>query len=194
MKIAWFFPGQGSQSVGMGKDVLDASPGARAVFERADAALGHPLSRLILEGPEAELTLTANAQPAIVTMSIALLAAVPRARPEPRPPGVRRGALPRRVLGARGCRSDDPRRRGAPGAFPRSVDARSRAAGDGGDERHRGLGPGSRRGPLPASRRRRHRLRRKLQRPRPDRRRRTRRGGGPNGRAVQRRRKGARFR
>jgi [acyl-carrier-protein] S-malonyltransferase len=76
MSIAWLFPGQGSQSVGMGKDVLAASSAARAVFERVDAALGEPLSRLILEGPEEQLTLTANAQPAIVAMSCAVLAAI----------------------------------------------------------------------------------------------------------------------
>jgi [acyl-carrier-protein] S-malonyltransferase len=76
MKIAWLFPGQGSQSVGMGKDVLAVSSAARAVFERVDAALGEPLSRLILEGPEEHLTLTANAQPAIVTTSCAVLAAI----------------------------------------------------------------------------------------------------------------------
>ncbi len=76
MQIAWLFPGQGSQVVGMGKDVLDASPAAREVFSRADAALGEPLSRLILEGPEETLTLTANAQPAIVTVSTAILAAI----------------------------------------------------------------------------------------------------------------------
>jgi [acyl-carrier-protein] S-malonyltransferase len=76
MSVAWLFPGQGSQSVGMGKDVLDASRAAREVFQRADEALGEKLSRLILEGPEEELTLTANAQPAIVTVSIAVLAAI----------------------------------------------------------------------------------------------------------------------
>jgi [acyl-carrier-protein] S-malonyltransferase len=76
MSIAWLFPGQGSQAVGMGKDVLETSPAARAVFERADAALGEPLSRLILEGPEETLTLTANAQPAIVATSIAMLEAI----------------------------------------------------------------------------------------------------------------------
>jgi [acyl-carrier-protein] S-malonyltransferase len=76
MTIAWLFPGQGSQSVGMAKDVLDASSAAREVFARVDEALGEKLSRLILEGPEEELTLTANAQPAIVATSIALLAAI----------------------------------------------------------------------------------------------------------------------
>jgi len=82
MKIAWLFPGQGSQTVGMARDVLEASAAARAIFERADAALSglpsapEPLSRLILEGPEADLTLTANAQPALVATSTALLAAL----------------------------------------------------------------------------------------------------------------------
>src|SRR5690348_9895204 len=84
-QVAWLFPGQGSQAVGMGKDILDASPAAREIFARADAALGEPsagplagrsLSHLILEGPEDQLTLTANAQPALVTMSTAVLAAI----------------------------------------------------------------------------------------------------------------------
>jgi len=74
--LAWLFPGQGSQSVGMGKDVLAASAAARDVFARADQALGEKLSTLILEGPEDRLTLTANAQPAIVTVSIAILSAI----------------------------------------------------------------------------------------------------------------------
>jgi [acyl-carrier-protein] S-malonyltransferase len=76
MSIAWLFPGQGSQSVGMGADVLAASPAARQIFERVDEALGEPLSKLILQGPEAELTVTANAQPAIVATSCAMLAAI----------------------------------------------------------------------------------------------------------------------
>ena len=65
----------------MGKDLLEASPAARAIFERADAALGEPLSKLILEGPENQLTLTANAQPALVTMSTAVLAALREKHP-----------------------------------------------------------------------------------------------------------------
>ena len=80
-QVAWLFPGQGSQVVGMGKDLLEASPAARAIFERADAALGEPLSKLILEGPENQLTLTANAQPALVTMSTAVLAALREKHP-----------------------------------------------------------------------------------------------------------------
>jgi [acyl-carrier-protein] S-malonyltransferase len=71
--IAFLFPGQGSQKVGMGKALFDAYPDARAVYEEADAALGFGLSRLCFEGPVEELTLTANAQPAILATSIAAL-------------------------------------------------------------------------------------------------------------------------
>ncbi len=75
-KIAWLFPGQGAQSVGMCKDVLAASAPARLVLAAADDALGEALSRTIAEGPEETLTLTANTQPAIVAVSCAMLAAV----------------------------------------------------------------------------------------------------------------------
>jgi [acyl-carrier-protein] S-malonyltransferase len=74
--VAWLFPGQGSQVVGMGKDLVEVSEAARRVFERADAALGEPLSRLCFEGPMEELTLTANTQPALVTVCLALVAAL----------------------------------------------------------------------------------------------------------------------
>jgi [acyl-carrier-protein] S-malonyltransferase len=76
VSIAWLFPGQGAQEVGMGRSVAEASSAARAVFERADAALGEPLSKLCFEGPMEELTLTANTQPAIVATSAAILAAM----------------------------------------------------------------------------------------------------------------------
>jgi [acyl-carrier-protein] S-malonyltransferase len=70
---AFLFPGQGSQSVGMGRGLADASPIARAVFEEVDDALGFHLTRLMWEGPEDQLTLTENAQPAIMALSIAAL-------------------------------------------------------------------------------------------------------------------------
>jgi [acyl-carrier-protein] S-malonyltransferase len=73
MSVAFVFPGQGSQVVGMGKALFDAFPRSRAVFEEADAALGFALSRLCFEGPEAELQLTANTQPAILAASLAAL-------------------------------------------------------------------------------------------------------------------------
>jgi len=71
MAIAFTFPGQGSQSVGMGKDLADAFPEARRVFEEVDEALAQKLSRIMWEGPEEELTLTANAQPALMAVSLA---------------------------------------------------------------------------------------------------------------------------
>jgi [acyl-carrier-protein] S-malonyltransferase len=72
-RIAFVFPGQGSQYVGMGRQLYDTSPAARAIFERADAALGFPLSELCFNGPQDELDDTINAQPAILTVSIACL-------------------------------------------------------------------------------------------------------------------------
>jgi [acyl-carrier-protein] S-malonyltransferase len=83
---AWFFPGQGSQAVGMGREICEQSPAAKAVFERADEALGERLSRVIFDGPEADLTLTANAQPALVTTSVAILAAIRERYPSLPPP------------------------------------------------------------------------------------------------------------
>jgi len=73
MTIAIVFPGQGSQKVGMGKALADAYPAARAVHEEIDEALGHSLSKLMWEGPEDDLTLTENAQPAIMAASLAAL-------------------------------------------------------------------------------------------------------------------------
>jgi len=71
MSFAFVFPGQGSQAVGMGKSLAAAFASARAVFEEVDDALGERLSRLMWEGPEADLTLTANAQPALMAVSLA---------------------------------------------------------------------------------------------------------------------------
>ena len=88
MSLAFVFPGQGSQKVGMGQALAEAFPEARAVFDEADAALGFPLSALCFEGPEAELQLTANTQPAILVTSVAALRVLEA-----------RGARPDRVAG-----------------------------------------------------------------------------------------------
>lgn len=73
MSLAFLFPGQGSQSVGMGAALAEAHPAARAVFEEVDEALGQKLSALMRDGPEAELTLTENAQPALMAVSMAVI-------------------------------------------------------------------------------------------------------------------------
>ncbi len=76
MSIAFTFPGQGSQQIGMGKDLADAYPEAKAVFEEVDEALGQKLSAIMWEGPANELTLTENAQPALMAVSMAVMAAL----------------------------------------------------------------------------------------------------------------------
>ncbi len=73
MTIAFTFPGQGSQTVGMGKELADTFPQAHAVFEEVDAALGQSLTRIMWEGPADELTLTANTQPALMAVSLATM-------------------------------------------------------------------------------------------------------------------------
>lgn len=73
MATAFIFPGQGSQAVGMGKALAEAFPAARAVFDEVDAALSQKLSALMWDGPLEELTLTANAQPALMAVSLATI-------------------------------------------------------------------------------------------------------------------------
>ncbi|MBN1484154.1 MAG: ACP S-malonyltransferase [Chloroflexia bacterium] len=75
-QTAWIFPGQGSQYVGMGHDLAQAWPAVAALYAQADQILARPLSRLCFEGPEAELTQTVNAQPALLTTSVAVLLAL----------------------------------------------------------------------------------------------------------------------
>lgn len=74
--FAFIFPGQGAQTVGMGKDLADAFPSARAVFEEVDSALDEDFSRIIWEGPADTLTLTANTQPALMAVSVAVMRAL----------------------------------------------------------------------------------------------------------------------
>ena len=83
--FAFLFPGQGSQFVGMGRDLADAYPEAQSIFAQADAVLGFALSRLCFEGPEVDLMDTVNAQPAILTHSIATLRVIERLAPEIKP-------------------------------------------------------------------------------------------------------------
>jgi [acyl-carrier-protein] S-malonyltransferase len=78
MARALVFPGQGSQAVGMGRELAEAFPAAREVFEEVDEALKQRLSRLIFEGPESELVLTENAQPALMAVSLAVLRVLQR--------------------------------------------------------------------------------------------------------------------
>ncbi len=86
MKYAWLFPGQGAQKVGMGKALVAQSSKAKEIFDRADEALGFSISKICFEGPDADLLLTKNTQPAILTKSIAALAAVKEAHPNlPKP-------------------------------------------------------------------------------------------------------------
>src|ERR1700679_856254 len=82
-KIAFIFPGQGSQAVGMGKDLAQQYPIARQTFDEADQALGYKLSQLCFEGPEEQLRLTEITQPAILTVSVAVLRVLEGRMPKP---------------------------------------------------------------------------------------------------------------
>src|ERR1700727_1122278 len=81
--IALLFPGQGSQAVGMGKDLFERYPVARKTFEEADDALGYKLSEICFEGPEDQLRLTEITQPAILTVSVAALRVLETRIPRP---------------------------------------------------------------------------------------------------------------
>src|SRR2546428_7381363 len=96
--VAWVFPGQGSQKVGMGKDLAERYPSAARVFEEANEAVGVDLRALCFDGPQDELDQTANTQPALVAASIAALRAAEEAAGAPPPrPGGRLRDPPRQV-------------------------------------------------------------------------------------------------
>ena len=122
--IAFVFPGQGAQKVGMGKALAEAFPICRQTFDEADEALGESLSGLCFDGPESQLLLTENAQPAILAVSVAAarLGRVARCDRD-----LRRRAQPRGVLGARRSRHAVLRGRAADRPAPRAVHAGSRA-------------------------------------------------------------------
>src|ERR1700692_3549024 len=82
-KIAFIFPGQGSQAVGMGKDLAEKYPIARQTFDEADETLGYKLSQAFFEGPEEQLNLTGITQPAILTTSVAALRVLEGRIPRP---------------------------------------------------------------------------------------------------------------
>ena len=82
-KLAFIFPGQGSQAVGMGKELAEKYPIARQTFEEADEALGYKLSEVCFNGPEDQLRLTEVTQPAILTVSIAALRSLEGRVPKP---------------------------------------------------------------------------------------------------------------
>lgn len=79
---AYVFPGQGSQFIGMGKDLADAFPAAREVFEEVDDALGQKLTKIVFEGPESELNLTENTQPALMAVSLAVARVIQKEKPD----------------------------------------------------------------------------------------------------------------
>ena len=128
MSIAFIFPGQGSQAVGMGAELAKAYAPARAVFAEVDEALGQPLAKLMWEGPEDQLTLTENAQPALMAVSLAAIAHAGSREGvlAQRPRQLRRRAFARRIFGARRGGSVEPRRYRAP-----AQDAWARHAGGG---------------------------------------------------------------
>ena len=122
-KAAFLFPGQGSQAVGMGLDLYQSSPAAKAVFDEVDEALGEPFSRIIFEGPEDELRKTVNTQPGILTVSIACLKAAEEALGSDRMPvaAMAAGHSLGEYTASGGRRRAERNRRCAPGEGARSA-------------------------------------------------------------------------
>ncbi len=132
MKRAFVFPGQGSQAVGMGRDLADAFPAARRLFNEVDDALSQHLSRLMFEGPESELTLTENAQPALMAASLAVIRVLEAeggvrsfSSISPMSPGIRSASIRRWPRPGR-CRSAT--RRGCSNCAARRCNGRCRSA------------------------------------------------------------------
>ena len=144
MKLAFVFPGQGSQTVGM-MDGFAAHPAVRATFDEASAALGEDLWKLVADGPDTELNRTVNTQPVMLTAGVAVWRAW-QAAGGPDAVG-RRRPLAGRVHGAGRRRRARVRRRAAAGSLPRAGDAgrrAGRAGRDGGGDRRRGRRGGRR--------------------------------------------------
>ena len=139
MTVAFTFPGQGSQTVGMGKDLADNFAEARAVFEEVDEALGEKLSDIIFNGPEDKLTLTANAQPALMAVSIAVMRVLQARGLDLKSQGcLCRRPFARRIFGALCRRHFFARRYGAAAAHSRQCHAGGgsrRRRRNGGDHR-----------------------------------------------------------
>ena len=149
--VVFLFPGQGSQYAGMGRELADTFPAARQVFEEADRVLGFPLSQLCFSGPEEQLKLTENTQPAILTVSIAAYRLLEEK-------GVRPNFVAGHSLGeysalvAAGALS--LRRRRPPGAAAREIYAGGGSRGRGRHGRDSGNAARPRGGDLPQSHRR----------------------------------------
>ena len=126
MKLAFLFPGQGSQTVGMGAELAAAFGSARAVFEEVDEVLDQRLFHLMRDGPIEELTMTENAQPALMAVSLATMAALAHDDIQRGVRGLCRRTLARRIFGSGGRRRVQPRRRRAPAAPQGSGDAARR--------------------------------------------------------------------
>ena len=142
MSRAFVFPGQGSQAVGMGVDLAGAFPTARDVFQEVDEALKQNLSKLMREGPESELVLTENAQPALMAVSVAVVRILEKDGGKPLGDAgqPRRRPFARRVFGPGGGRRAGARRCGAAAEAARPVDAEGgagRRRRHGGAARHR---------------------------------------------------------
>ncbi len=128
MTVAFTFPGQGSQAVGMGKALAEAYPEARAVFDEVDDALGELAVEIAFEGPAETLTLTENAQPALMAVSLAALRVLEAKGVDLKTSGrLCRRPFAWRIFRARRCRQPEHCRRGPPPAHPRPRHAGGRS-------------------------------------------------------------------